>query len=91
VVVPYLSQHRQQGRRLAQSSYVHVHLAGSIIEGEVAVAKERRTLQEIYRGIRKPMAPPAKVEKDRRGRMREREDRKEMDEHRGKVRPGGED
>ncbi|MFH1149646.1 MAG: hypothetical protein V1748_04145 [Actinomycetota bacterium] len=55
------------------------------------MAKERRTLQEIYRGIRKPMAPPGKVEQDRRGKLREKEDRREMERHRGRGSTRGED
>lgn len=55
------------------------------------MAKERRTLQEIYRGIRKPMAPPERVEKDRRQKLRRREDDREIEMHRGRGRPSEED
>lgn len=34
--------------------------------------------REIYRGIRKSTPPPTKVDRDRRGRIRDKRDRAEM-------------
>ncbi|MBU4302543.1 MAG: hypothetical protein L6427_03435 [Actinomycetia bacterium] len=45
---------------------------------------KRRTLRDIYKGIRKPVPPPTRVEPDRREKMKRREDKKEMDRHRGR-------
>ena len=42
---------------------------------------------EIYRGIRKPTAPPTRVEKDLREKIRGREDKKDIDRHTGSRRP----
>ena len=46
--------------------------------------RARKTLREIYKGIRKPVPPPTRVEPDRREKIKRREDRKEMDRHRGR-------
>lgn len=41
-------------------------------------------LREVYRGVRKPMAPSVKVEPDRRGKIRKRENGKEIEKHEGR-------
>lgn len=40
-------------------------------------------VHEIYKRIRKRTPPPTSVQKDRRDELRRKEDRKEMEEHRG--------
>jgi len=42
------------------------------------------TTTEIYRGIRKPVPPPERVEPDRRETLKERENDKEMSRHLGR-------
>ncbi|HEY5532278.1 MAG TPA: hypothetical protein VIK22_09810 [Candidatus Anoxymicrobiaceae bacterium] len=49
--------------------------------------KRAPRLSEIYRGIRKPTAPPTRVEKDLREKIRGREDKKDIDRHTGSRRP----
>lgn len=51
--------------------------------------KRPRTVRDIYKGIRKPGAPPTRVEKDRREEMRDREDRREIEKHEGTMGPSG--
>jgi len=51
--------------------------------------KRPRTVRDIYKGIRKPGAPPTRVEKDRREEMRDREDRREIEKHEGTRGPSG--
>ena len=47
---------------------------------------KRKKLRDIYKGIRKSVPPPTRVEPDRREKIKRREDRKEMDRHRGRSR-----
>ena len=49
--------------------------------------KRAPRLSEVYRGIRKPTAPPTRVEKDLREKIRGREDKKDIDRHTGSKRP----
>ena len=42
---------------------------------------KRRSFRDIYRGVRKPVPPPTRVEPDKREKMKRREDKKEMDRH----------
>jgi hypothetical protein len=46
-------------------------------------------LREIYHGVRKPVAPPTRVERDRREGIRKKADMKEMKRHKGKREDGG--
>ena len=41
-------------------------------------------LKEIYKGIRKPMAPPGKAEPDRRAELEREEAEREMERHKGR-------
>lgn len=52
------------------------------------MAKRLPGIREIYRGMRKPTAPPTRVERDRRDEIRGREDDKEIERHRGKLKRG---
>ena len=45
--------------------------------------KRRRGIRDIYKGIRKPVAPPTRVERDRRSEIRHREDSREIEKHKG--------
>jgi len=45
--------------------------------------KRRRGIRDIYKGLRKTVAPPTRVERDRRDEIRQREDSREIDKHRG--------
>ena len=47
---------------------------------------KRKTLRSIYKGIRKPVPPPTRVEPDKREKIKRREDRKEIDRHQGRRR-----
>lgn len=38
-------------------------------------------IREVYRSIRKPGAPPTRVETDRRGKLRHRDDEREMERY----------
>ena len=54
------------------------------------MAVKRRTgIRDIYRGLRKPVAPPTKVERDRRDEIRDRENDREIEKHKGSRRSGG--
>jgi hypothetical protein len=48
-------------------------------------------LRDIYKGIRKPGAPPTRVEGDRRQKIRGREDAREIEKHKGGRSHGGSD
>lgn len=48
-------------------------------------------IRDIYKGIRKPGAPPTRVEGDRRQQIRGREDAREIEKHKGGRRRGGSD
>jgi hypothetical protein len=45
-------------------------------------------IRDIYKGIRKPGAPPTRVEGDRRQQIRGREDAREIEKHKGDRRRG---
>ena len=45
---------------------------------------KKPNLKEIYKGIRKPMAPPTKAERDRRTELEDEEARREMERHQGR-------
>ncbi|MHB8894892.1 MAG: hypothetical protein ACYC99_06900 [Candidatus Geothermincolia bacterium] len=45
--------------------------------------KKPAGIKEIYRSIRKPMAPPTRQEPDEREDLKGRDARREMDEYRG--------
>jgi len=45
---------------------------------------KRKKLRDIYKGIRKPVPPPTRVEPDKREKIKRREDGKEMDRHQGR-------
>lgn len=56
------------------------------------MAKRRTGIRDIYRSIRKPGAPPTRVERDERGKIRGREDAREIEVHKGsRNRPERED
>lgn len=55
----------------------------SIIKQE-GVEMKKPNLKEIYKGIRKPMAPPTKAERDRRAELEDEEARREMERHQGR-------
>lgn len=42
--------------------------------------------KEVYKGIRKPMAPPTKAERDRRAELERQEAEREMESHKGRER-----
>jgi hypothetical protein len=46
--------------------------------------KRLPSLRDVYKGIRKPVAPPTRVERDRRDDIKSREARKGMDGYRGR-------
>lgn len=46
--------------------------------------KKESRLRDIYRGIRKPVAPPTRVDKDKREKLKRKEARKEIDRHVGR-------
>ncbi len=48
---------------------------------------KRKKLRDIYKGIRKPVPPPTRVEPDRRDKIKRSEDRKEMDSHKRRGKP----
>jgi hypothetical protein len=48
--------------------------------------KRRPGIRDIYKNIRKPVAPPTKVEGDRRDEIRGRENGREIEKHRGRRR-----
>jgi hypothetical protein len=48
--------------------------------------KRLPSIREIYRGVRKPVPPPSKVQSDRREEIRRKEDRKYVDRE---LRRGG--
>lgn len=52
--------------------------------------KRLPTFKEIYKGIRKPVPPPERVERDKREELDRKGARKEIDEHKGR-RPPSED
>lgn len=45
--------------------------------------KKPPSIKEIYKGIRKPMAPPTVRERDRREDLKREDARKDMEEHEG--------
>ena len=45
--------------------------------------KRKKDKSSVYKGIRKHVPRPTKVEKDRRREIRNREDEREMEEHEG--------
>jgi hypothetical protein len=50
-------------------------------------------LKEVYKGIRKPMAPPTKAERDRRAELDREEAEREMERHKRREhrrKPSGE-
>ena len=49
------------------------------------------TIREIYKGIRKPAAPPSRVERDMRESIRSRDDREEIEKHKGSRKRAGSD
>lgn len=51
--------------------------------------KRRPGIRDIYKGLRKPVAPPTKVERDRRDEIRDREDSEEIEKHKGSRRSRG--
>ena len=53
--------------------------------------KRLPNIRDIYKGIRKPGAPPTRVEGDRRQQIRGREDAREIEKHKGGRRRGGSD
>jgi hypothetical protein len=50
--------------------------------------KHRPGIRDIYKGLRKPVAPPTRVERDRRSEIRDREDSEEIEKHKGSRRSG---
>jgi hypothetical protein len=42
---------------------------------------KRKSLRDIYRGVRKPVPPPTTVEPDKREKIKRREDKKEMEKY----------
>jgi hypothetical protein len=50
------------------------------------VVKRKPGIRDIYKGLRKTVAPPTKVERDRRSEIRDREDIDEMEKHKGSRR-----
>jgi len=52
--------------------------------------KKLPTMREIYKSVRKPGAPPTRVERDRRGELRRRDDLRRIEEGR-KERDGREE
>ncbi len=50
------------------------------------MAKRLPGIREIYKGIRKPGAPPTRVERDEREKIRGREDAREIEKHKGSTR-----
>jgi len=55
------------------------------------VARRMPTIREIYKGIRKPAPPPSRVERDRRESIRCRDDREEIEKHKGSRKREGSD
>lgn len=51
--------------------------------------KRRQGIRDIYKGLRKPVAPPTRVERDRRDEIRDREDSEEIEKHKGSRRSRG--
>ena len=47
------------------------------------------SFSEIYRSVRKPVAPPTRVERDRREEIRRKEDEREVEKHKGRGRGRG--
>jgi hypothetical protein len=45
--------------------------------------KRRTGIRDIYKGLRKPVAPPTRIERDRRSEIRDREDDLEIEKHKG--------
>jgi hypothetical protein len=45
---------------------------------------KKPSLKEVYKGIRKPMAPPTKAERDRRAGLEGEEAKREMERHKGR-------
>jgi hypothetical protein len=46
-------------------------------------------IRDIYKGIRKPGAPPTRIEGDRREQIRRKEDVREIEKHKGDRKRGG--
>ena len=44
-------------------------------------------LKEVYKGIRKPMAPPTKAERDRSAELERQEAEREIERHKGREHP----
>lgn len=55
------------------------------------VVRRIPTIREIYKGIRKPAAPPSRVERDQRESIRCRDDREEIEKHKGSRKRAGSD
>jgi hypothetical protein len=53
-----------------------------------STVKRRRGIRDIYKGLRKPVAPPTRVERDRRSEILDREDSREIEKHKGSRRSG---
>jgi hypothetical protein len=45
--------------------------------------KQLPSFKDVYRSIRKPMAPPTKTQRDEREDMRRRDDRRQMEKYKG--------
>ena len=45
---------------------------------------KKPSLKDVYKGIRKPMAPPTRAERDRRAELEREEARREMERHTGR-------
>jgi len=57
------------------------------------VEMKKPDLKEVYKGIRKPMAPPTKAERDRRAELDREEAEREMERHKRREhrrKPSGE-
>ncbi len=55
------------------------------------MARRMPTIREIYKGIRKPATPPSRVERDLRESIRCRDDREEIEKHKGSRKRAGSD
>jgi hypothetical protein len=52
---------------------------------------KRHGLRDIYKGIRKPMAPPTRAERDRREELEREDTRREIDRYEGRKKKRGEE